>query len=132
MRSLIIRLMILRWLSIPSLLLVRSLFLPDILEDIEQLDSNTISYHVPSGDEYIPGAMGMNVIGNGDYVNVVVQALSHVVPIRNFFLVPKNYAYSSNPLVHAFGILIRKLWSRWRFKCNVSPHEVLLSVLSSQ
>lgn len=94
------------------------------LEDIAQLDKENKPCHVPSGDEYIPGAMGMNVIGNGDYVNVVVQALSHITPIRNFFLKPQNYSYSKSPLVHAFGVLIRKLWSPRRFKINVTPHEV--------
>lgn len=66
----------------------------------------------------------MNVVGKGDYVNVVVQALSHIPPIRNFFLKPSNYAYSSSPLVHSFGTLIRKLWSPNRFKVNVTPYEV--------
>lgn len=47
-----------------------------------------------SGDEYLPGVMGMNVIGKTDYINVVVEALSHVTPIRDFFLIPSNYSYS--------------------------------------
>ena len=38
--------------------------------------------------------MGMNVIGKTDYINVVVEALSHVRTIRDFFLIPSNYAYS--------------------------------------
>lgn len=92
------------------------------------MDIENKSCHVPSGDEYIPGAMGMNVIGNGDYVNVVVQALSHIAPIRNFFLKPQNYSYSKSPLVHAFGVLIRKLWSPKRFKVNVTPHEVSMFI----
>lgn len=55
-------------------------------DDIKQLDSNSRVYRVPSGDEYLPGVMGMNVIGKTDYINVVVEALSHVTPIRDFFL----------------------------------------------
>lgn len=94
------------------------------LEAIAKLDTNKTSYRVPSGDEYIPGVMGMNVVGKGDYVNVVVQALSHIPPIRNFFLKPSNYAYSKSPIVHSFGTLIRKLWSPNRFKVNVTPYEV--------
>ena len=93
-------------------------------ESIKKLDSNTMHYRVPTGDEYLPGEMGMNVVDNADYVNVVVQALSHVTPIRDFFLIPANYSYTSNPLVHSFGVLIRKLWSHTRFKCNVTPYEV--------
>ena len=63
-------------------------------DDIKQLDSNSRVYRVPSGDEYLPGVMGMNVIGKTDYINVVVEALSHVTPIRDFFLIPSNYSYS--------------------------------------
>ena len=100
-------------------------------ESIKKLDSNTMHYRVPTGDEYLPGEMGMNVVDNADYVNVVVQALSHVTPIRDFFLIPANYSYTSNPLVHSFGVLIRKLWSHTRFKCNVTPYEVFLLILLS-
>ena len=83
---------------------------------MNQLDKNKAFYHVPSGGEYLPGMMGMNV---------VVQALSHIAPIRDFFLIPSNYAYSKSPLVHSFGMLMRKLWSHTRFSAHVSPHEVL-------
>ncbi|CBK23430.2 uncharacterized protein [Blastocystis hominis] len=100
-------------------------------ESIKKLDSNTMHYRVPTGDEYLPGEMGMNVVDNADYVNVVVQALSHVTPIRDFFLIPANYSYTSNPLVHSFGVLIRKLWSHTRFKCNVTPYEFLNEVTRS-
>lgn len=99
---------------------------PDCVGDIAALDKNTTYYDVPSGDEYLPGMMGMNVIGKADYMNVVVQSLSHVLPIRDFFLIPSNYAYSKSPLVHSFGFLLRKLWSHTRFNCNVTPHEVRL------
>ena len=51
--------------------------------------------------------------------------LSHIAPIRDFFLIPSNYAYSKSPLVHSFGMLMRKLWSHTRFSAHVSPHEVL-------
>ena len=95
------------------------------IADLNQLDKNKAFYHVPSGDEYLPGMMGMNVLGKGDYINVVVQALSHIAPIRDFFLIPSNYAYSKSPLVHSFGMLMRKLWSHTRFSAHVSPHEVL-------
>ena len=73
-------------------------------EDIKHLDENNRIYRVPSGDDYLPGVMGMNVIGKTDYINVVVEALSHVRPIRDFFLIPSNYAYSKvrslSPLSH--------------------------------
>ena len=64
------------------------------IQDIAKLDSNQRVYRVPSRDEYLPGMMGMNVIGKADYINVVVEALSHVGPFRDFFLIPSNYSYS--------------------------------------
>lgn len=102
-----------------------------IVDDIAKLDGNQSVYHVPSGDDYIPGMMGMNVVGKADYVNVVVQALSHISPIRNFFLQSENYSYSKSPLVFAFGSLMRKLWSHSRFKVNVTPHEVVSKLILS-
>ena len=57
-----------------------------IVDEIANLDKNDSIYHVPSGDDYIPGMMGMNVIGKADYVNVVVQALSHIIPISSYNL----------------------------------------------
>ncbi len=43
------------------------------------------------GTMYLPGIVGLNNIKANDYCNVVLQALSHVKPIRNYFLDEKNY-----------------------------------------
>ena len=73
-------------------------------EDLKHLDENNRIYRVPSGDDYLPGVMGMNVIGKTDYINVVVEALSHVRPIRDFFLIPSNYAYSKVRLLISLSV----------------------------
>ena len=67
-------------------------------------------------------------------MNVILQSLSHVEGVRNFFLEATNYIHilKSRPpgdqsfeLVTRFGELIRKLWNPKNFKAHVSPHEML-------
>lgn len=41
---------------------------------------------LPSGMSYLPGFVGLNNLGRTDYVSVVLHALSHVRPLRDFFL----------------------------------------------
>ena len=65
-------------------------------------------------------------------MNVVLQAMSHVDGVRNYFLDENNYnkikrkpGDLSFELVTRFGELIRKLWNTKNFKAHVSPHEML-------
>ena len=64
------------------------------------------------------------------------QSLSHVTPLRNYFLREENYCKIKRPpgdqqflLVQRFGELIRKLWNPRNFKAHVSPHEMLQAVV---
>ena len=78
------------------------------------------------GKAYTPGFVGMNNIKENDYLNVVVQALSHVPPLRNFFLLED---FSAAPeLVKRCSILFRKIWNPRAFKAHVSPHELLQEI----
>jgi U4/U6.U5 tri-snRNP-associated protein 2 len=70
----------------------------------------------------------MNNLKQTDYVNVVVHALAHVTPLRDFFLQSANYAHSKSALVHKFGELMRKIWSTHNYKSCVSPHELVQEV----
>uniref|UniRef100_A0A915C8Y5 ubiquitinyl hydrolase 1 n=2 Tax=Ascarididae TaxID=6250 RepID=A0A915C8Y5_PARUN len=89
---------------------------------------------------YYPGIVGLNNIKANDYENVILHALSHVPPLRNYFLREENYAGIKRPpgdklslLPKRFGELIRKLWNPKAFKAHVSPHEMLqASVLCSE
>jgi len=88
------------------------------------------------GTLYRPGIVGLNNIKANDYCNVVLQALSHVVPLRDYFLREENYINIKRPpgdnnivLVQRFGELIRKLWNPRNFKAHVSPHEMLQAVV---
>lgn len=85
---------------------------------------------------YHPGIVGLNNIKANDYCNVILQALTHVKPVRNFFLMEANYAKIKRPagdspftLVQRFGELMRKLWNPRNFKAHVSPHEMLQAVV---
>lgn len=80
--------------------------------------------------------MGLNNIKANDYCNVILQALSNVTPLRDYFLDEKNYAKVKRPpgdsvflLVQRFGELMRKLWNPRNFKAHVSPHEMLQAVV---
>ncbi|KAF3770813.1 hypothetical protein M406DRAFT_77581 [Cryphonectria parasitica EP155] len=79
------------------------------------------------GREYVPGFVGMNNIKENDYLNVVVQALSHVAPLRNFFLL-EDFSGSKSELAKRTSILFRKIWNPRAFKSHVSPHELLQEV----
>ncbi|KAK5124075.1 hypothetical protein LTR85_002272 [Meristemomyces frigidus] len=78
------------------------------------------------GKKYTPGFVGMNNIKANDYLNVVVQALAHVAPLRNFFMLED---LASKPqLAQRFSVLVRKIWNPKAFKSHVSPHELIQEV----
>lgn len=79
-----------------------------------------------NGKKYTPGFVGMNNIKDNDYFNVIIQALSHVPPLRNYFMLED---FSAKPeLAKRLSILIRKIWNPRAFKSHVSPHELLQEV----
>lgn len=59
-------------------------------EEIKNLDRekdlNRLYSTALDGTEYIPGCIGLNNIKKTDYVNVIIQALCRVGPVRNYFL----------------------------------------------
>ncbi|XP_012937807.1 U4/U6.U5 tri-snRNP-associated protein 2 isoform X2 [Aplysia californica] len=103
---------------------------------IRKLDRNPKLSRAYDGTTYLPGIVGLNNIKANDYCNVVLQSLSHVAPLRNYFLREENYYKIKRPpgdqaflLVQRFGELIRKLWNPCNFKAHVSPHEMLQAVV---
>jgi U4/U6.U5 tri-snRNP-associated protein 2 len=58
-----------------------------IHEVTTQLDTNVTLTRDIYGARYLPGYVGLNNVGGkSDYVNAIVQAIAHVIPIRNYFL----------------------------------------------
>lgn len=107
-------------------------------EDISQFDVSCKMYLAHDGTSYLPGVVGLNNIKCNDYCNVILHSLSHVSPVRNYFLKEDNYKTiidkrpvgdNLSVLVSRFGELIRKLWNAKNFKAHVSPHEMLQSVV---
>ncbi|KAK6265074.1 hypothetical protein SCA6_020508 [Theobroma cacao] len=100
-------------------------------EQVEQLDKNKQWSRALDGSDYLPGMVGLNNIQKTDFVNVTIQSLMRVTPLRNFFLIPENYQHCKSPLVHRFGELTRKIWHARNFKGQVSPHEFLQAVMKA-
>ena len=135
------------------------------LQHIQEINNVDRVSRSCDGTLYRPGIVGLNNIKANDYCNVVLQvincsqsgilnycsfiwrlfdvcncslkkALSHVVPLRDYFLREENYVGIKRPpgdnnviLVQRFGELIRKLWNPRNFKAHVSPHEMLQAVV---
>ncbi|KAG8199319.1 hypothetical protein JTE90_011785 [Oedothorax gibbosus] len=95
--------------------------------EIAVLDLNDKLSRAYNGTTYMPGIVGLNNIKANDYCNVILQALSHVPPLRDFFL--REDSGGGHPLVQRFGELLRKLWNPRNFKAHVSPHEMLQAVV---
>ncbi|CAH3045469.1 unnamed protein product [Porites lobata] len=105
-------------------------------DDITQLDRSAKLSRAFDGTTYLPGIVGLNNIKANDYLNVVLQALAFIPPVRDFFLREENYQNIKRPpgdimfpLVNRFGELIRKIWNPRNFKAHVSPHEMLQAVV---
>lgn len=106
------------------------------IKEIRQLDIHLSKFsRTVDGELYIPGICGLNNIKANDYSNVMLQALSHVSPIRDYFLQESNYIHKKKltgdvafSIVSRFGELIRKLWNPRNFKAHVSPHEMLQAI----
>lgn len=105
-------------------------------DDIRQMDLVLSKYsRTVDGDLYVPGMVGLNNIKANDYSNVILQALSHVSPIRDYFLRESNYIHKKKltgdvafSIVSRFGEFMRKLWNPRNFKAHVSPHEMLQAI----
>lgn len=135
----------------PSLSDIKYLLHPTYTpQQIRKLDAPDASPSLDlQGRPYWPGYVGLNNVGENDYINVILQSLAHVTPLRDYFLTgslkqqgdvksssssssppspsPSSLAHSSE-LVRRFASLIRKLWNPRAFKAQVSPHEFLQEV----
>jgi U4/U6.U5 tri-snRNP-associated protein 2 len=111
---------------------------------IEETETKKMWSRGLDGTDYLTGAIGLNNLKATDYVNVVLQALMRVKPVRNFFLRSARGGNESGGgaaaaaasddqslLVQRFGELTRKIWNSRNFKGQVSPHEFMQAVLAS-
>jgi U4/U6.U5 tri-snRNP-associated protein 2 len=75
------------------------------LQDLARLSSNTSLSRDVHGVSYLPGFVGLNNLNCTDYVNVLLHALAHVKPFRDYWLQAGNYEMSKSSLVHHFGLV---------------------------
>eukprot|EP00727_Mastigamoeba_balamuthi_P008078 m51a1_g3891 hypothetical protein (762) ;mRNA; f:65589-74528 len=102
---------------------------------VARLDANAERVRcLVGGGDYLPGFIGLNNVRRTDYVSVVVQALAHVGPLRDFLLLtpqPAGPLQGGSVLALRFCELVRKVWSPHNYKGQVSPHELLQAVQSA-
>ncbi|KAI8050531.1 hypothetical protein BDF22DRAFT_695470 [Syncephalis plumigaleata] len=95
-------------------------------KQVTQLDKEATLRYDLNNKKYIPGFVGLNNIKANDYVNVIIQALAHVTPLRDYLLLEP--VEQRSPLVFQLAMLMRKMWSSRAFKGQVSPHELLQAI----
>nr|CAG8578317.1 13559_t:CDS:10 [Entrophospora candida] len=95
-------------------------------EQVAQLDQNTKHSYDLNNKKYLPGFVGLNNVKANDYVNVIIQALAHIPPLRDYFML-QNFENKSQ-LVQRFSTLVKKIWNPRAFKGQVSPHELLQEI----
>jgi U4/U6.U5 tri-snRNP-associated protein 2 len=103
------------------------------MDRIRQVDAQHTYSHVVDGADFLPGTMGLNNIKKTGWFNCVMQTLTHIPLLRNFFLLDRHEAAKNgkpSQLVYHFGLLTKKMWNPMSFKGHVSPHEMLQAVSS--
>jgi U4/U6.U5 tri-snRNP-associated protein 2 len=96
-------------------------------EEVKMLDKDPKESTDLANKRYRPGFIGMNNIKANDYLNVVVQTLAHITPLRDFFLL-QQFRLTAAQLPVRFSTLVRKLWNPRAFRSHVSPHELLQEI----
>ncbi|KXS13872.1 cysteine proteinase [Gonapodya prolifera JEL478] len=95
-------------------------------EQVSLLDARLVYSYDLNNKRFLPGFVGLNNVKANDYINVAVQALAHVAPLRDFFLL--NDMEGKSDLVIRLSTLLRKLWSPLSYKSHVAPHELLQAI----
>lgn len=97
-------------------------------QEIINLDTKVEYSHALNNTDYLPGVIGMNNLNNTDWLNVIIQSLMRVCPLRNYFIEENNYIEYNSVLVKRFGEFVRKYFNGRNFKGQVSPHELLQAI----
>ena len=94
-------------------------------ESLNEIDERTGPLTDLQGKHFLPGFIGLNQIKANDYVNVILQCLAHIKPLRDHFLLNQ---ISGGGLGEAFKDVLGKIWNPTRFKAQTSPHEFLQAI----
>ena len=71
--------------------------------------STKVSYDL-TAKPYLPGYVGLNNIKRNDHMNVVIHALLHVPPLRDYLLL-SNFHDKEPELLKRFAGLAKKIWN---------------------
>lgn len=108
---------------------IRTILKPKFtLELLKEIDERTVPLTDLHGKQFMPGLIGLNQIKANDYVNVIIQGLAHIRPLRNYFLLNSSIQAGAGGLSDAFKEVLEKIWNPTRFKAQTSPHEFLQSI----
>ncbi|KAM0789092.1 hypothetical protein ACM66B_003150 [Microbotryomycetes sp. NB124-2] len=98
-------------------------FTPQLLK---QIDAAVTPQYDLAQKPYYPGFIGLNNIKANSYMNAILHALVHVIPLRDYFILdPLPSSPEATELVKRFSMFCRKVWNPKAFKGQVSPHELL-------
>lgn len=109
--------------------------LQDIVAYLDPQFTRETVRHIPktgldlNREPYDVGYVGLNRVLSP--ANVVLQALLHILPVRDFYLQLSyktqldEILWRKSPLNAKLGLLTRRLWSPHLFRTHVSPHELL-------
>ncbi|RYY72915.1 hypothetical protein EON63_20285 [archaeon] len=75
------------------------------LAELRKLENNANLVRDVHGMTYLPGFMGINNLSQTDDLSVLLHALGHVKPFREFFLQQELYNVKSSALVLEFGLV---------------------------
>ncbi len=88
----------------PSLQDIRLALHPTFTKNqVRQIDAQKELVRDLFGRRYLPGYVGLNNLNKTDYLNCVVQALGHVRPLRDFFLLAPTNNNDDNNVGMASG-----------------------------
>ncbi|KAJ2500229.1 U4 U6.U5 tri-snRNP-associated protein [Coemansia sp. RSA 1972] len=97
-------------------------------QDVKRLDETVGHAHDLMGRPYVTGFVGLNRVKRTSYINVIIQTLAHIRPIRDFLLTLTNLD-ERPPLVGKLCMLVRRMWHARRFKAHISPHECVQEIV---
>ena len=95
------------------------------IEEVDLLEMKSEPKLSLLGTEYIPGIVGLNKLGQADYLSSVIQCLTTVLPFRRRLLL---HAFEDDIVSQRLAELFKKLFNQESFRSSVSPHEFLQAV----
>ncbi|GJD09444.1 U4/U6.U5 tri-snRNP-associated protein 2 [Galdieria sulphuraria] len=98
---------------------------------VEELDKRIVKFRTLEGKIRYQGVLGMSNLQATDYINVILQALVRIKPLRDFFLLYQMDKQDTieHPLIASFGEFMRKFWNPRPFRSQISPHELVQEIV---